>query len=448
MRFFPLFLLGLAPLVSLAADPVVTLKPDHPDFVYALDEKATWTVDVKEGDRTGLTAVPYVVKRDGLDPVAQGTLDLSAGPATITASRPEPGLLLAVVSSPEKPAPGAVVKPLGLSGVLVAPEKIAPALPAPGDFDAFWQEKLKELAAVPVNPVVEKGSLEGIKNTDGIDYYKVTLDNVRGTHVRGQLARPTMGDKFPAMLMLQFAGVYGLDKAQLAAQAREGWLVLNISAHDLPIDETPDFYKAQKDGALKDYIFQGSEDRETSYFLRMFLGDVRAAEYLASRPDWDGRILMVTGTSQGGMQSFVTAALFPGVTHLSVLVPAGCDIRSPLATPPRAFGWPYWISNWGPPGRDMEKVKTTAGYFDPAYFAARVKCPSLVAPGLIDDTARPTGILAAYNAIQSPAKELLLLPLSDHHGSGGAQGAYFSRFYAWKQAIKAGTPIPPRAPAN
>ena len=47
----------------------------------------------------------------------------------------------------------------------------------------------------------------------------------------------------------------------------------------------------------------------------------------------------------------------------------------------------------------MEKVKKTDGYFDAAYFAARIHCPCLIAPGLLDETARPTGVIAAYNAL-------------------------------------------------
>ncbi|WP_157895093.1 acetylxylan esterase [Verrucomicrobium sp. GAS474] len=420
-----------------AADPVLTVLPDHPTGVYALGEKVTWTVDVKSGERAGFNAVAYAVRKDGADKVAEGTVDLSAGPATITASRDEPGVLLAIFPNPDKTKPQA----LGVGGAVYAPEKIGPSLPAPDDFDAFWDAKLKDLAAVPINPVVEKGSLDGVKNTEGLDYYKVTLDNINGTHVQGHLARPTAGEKFPAMLMVQFAGVYPLDKAQLLAQARPGWLVLNIQAHDAPADGTVAFFEELKNGALKNYIYQGSDDRETSYFLRMLLGDVRAAEYLASRPDWDGKTLVVTGTSQGGLQSFAAAALDPKITHLMTLVPAGCDVYGPLATPARAFGWPYWLSNWGPRDRDPEKVKKTAGYFDPVYFAHRITCPALVAPGLIDDTARPAGILAAFNALQGP-KELVLLPLADHHGTGGSQGAYFTRFNAWKSAIQRGEPLP------
>ena len=57
-------------------------------------------------------------------------------------------------------------------------------------------------------------------------------------------------------------------------------------------------------------------------------------------PDWDGKTLIVTGASQGGLQSFATAALCPQVTEVLTMVPAGCDACAMLATPPRASSWP------------------------------------------------------------------------------------------------------------
>ena len=419
-----------------------SVKPDHESGIYGPNETVTWSVDIA-GDRTGLIALPYVVKADDQVEVGKGTIDLSAGPATITASRPDPGVLVTHIY----PMVKTNGLPIASGGAVISPEKIQPSAPAPDDFDDFWNAKLKELDAVPINPKVEKEDVSSVKNSEGVDYYKVTLDNIRGTHVQGQLARPTQGEKFPAMLMVQFAGVYPLNKDQVIAQAKPGWLALNISAHDLPIDETPAFYDNLKATTLKDYVYIGSDDRDTSYFLRMLLGCARAVDYLKTRPDWDGKTIMVTGTSQGGLQSFAAAALRPNdVNVLAVNVPAGADVYAPLATPPRAFGWPYWLSNWGPKDRDMKKVQTTAGYYDLIYFAQRIKASALVDCGLIDPAARPTGVIAAYNQIKTP-KQLLILPLSDHYGTGGAQMPFLTTFNKWKMALQKGEPLP-IPPAN
>lgn len=426
-----LLALCLGPLLA-SAEVKPTIKVDRASGVYAPGDTVTWTVSIDPDSSEPVPELTYKITKDGKALLSEGNIQFTRGVATLTESRADAGVLLAELSTPGKPLAVAV------SGAIYAPEKIRPAAPAPADFDAFWKSKLAELAKVPGNPVLEK--TPDAKNTPGIEYYKVTLDNIRGTKIRGQLARPAAAGKYPAILTVQYAGVYPLDQNVVVSDAKAGWLALNISAHDLPIDESPEFYKNLKDGALKNYIYLGSEDRETSYFLRMFLGCARAVDYLASHPDWDGKTLLVTGASQGGLQAFVAAGLNPKVTGVMANVPAGCDNYAPLAD--RAFGWPYWLSNWGPRDRDPEKVKTTAGYFDAINFAARVRVPALVAYGLNDTTSRPTGVAAAINALQGP-KEALIMPLADHHGSGGTQAAYFQRAAQWKKAVLAGETLPP-----
>ena len=408
--------------------PAVKAVPDRPDAKYATGEVATWTVS---GSSSG--PLTYEITKDGAEQVANGTIDLSAGAPKVSGSRQEPGaLVLRIFENGNQALPKAV------GGALFDCANIRISASPPPDFDEFWKAKLAELAAVPVNPVLEK--VDTPPGSEPVDYWKVTLDNIRRTHVRGQLARPQAEGKYPALLILQFAGVYPLKKTDVTLPAQQGWLVLNISAHDLPIDEPDGFYEEQKNGALKNYAYQGVEDRETSYFLRMFLGCVRAAEYLASRPDWDGRTLVVTGASQGGFQSFATAALFPKTSAMLVCVPAGCDLLGPEASPRRAFAWPYWDSNWGPK-RDLEKVRKVAPYFDAVNFASRVKCPSLIAVGLLDETSRPFGVISAFQAIKAP-KELLVLARSNHYGTDGAQQLYFKTAQEWKSDLAAGKPAP------
>ena len=123
----------------------------------------------------------------------------------------------------------------------------------------------------------------------------------------------------------------------------------------------------------------------------MYLSCYRAAEYLTTRPDWDGKTLVVQGGSQGGMQALVTAALHPKVTAALASVPAGCDMRGPDAG--RLPGWPMWYWNVG--DKDPAKVRRAREYFDVVNFAPRIKCPVLVGIGLIDEVCPPEGILAA-----------------------------------------------------
>jgi len=50
--------------------------------------------------------------------------------------------------------------------------------------------------------------------------------------------------------------------------AAKGWIALNVSPHDIPIDQPPDYYEQQLQTALKDYWTIGNDNRDTSYFLQ------------------------------------------------------------------------------------------------------------------------------------------------------------------------------------
>jgi cephalosporin-C deacetylase-like acetyl esterase len=265
------------------------------------------------------------------------------------------------------------------------------------------------------------------------------MNNIRGTHIYGQLARPAQSRKLPALLIVQWAGVYGLQQSWVTDRAAEGWLVLDIEPHDLPIDRPEAFYKEQQTrGPLHDYWRIGNDDRETSYYLRMYLSCYRAADYLAHRDDWDGRTLVVMGGSQGGMQALMTAGFYPKITAALAMVPAGCDMLGPVVG--RKGGWPQWYDNTE--GKDPAKVREASRYFDVANFAPRIKCPVLVGMGLIDETCPAEGILAAVNQIRSP-KEVVIIAGAEHGEINGSHRAYNQRCSdRWLPALRQGQPAP------
>ncbi len=120
----------------------------------------------------------------------------------------------------------------------------------------------------------------------------------------GYVAKPAKEGKFPAVIQLQYAGVYALNARGDAQRAAEGWLMINVDSHDkLPSDPAGNI--------PRNYATAGNTDREKSYFLNMYLRDTRALDYLLTRPDWDGKTLVLTGGSMGGQQSLVLAGLRP-----------------------------------------------------------------------------------------------------------------------------------------
>jgi cephalosporin-C deacetylase-like acetyl esterase len=422
MHLLPSWFLRLsAILLAVACIPAaeLTVVPDRADGVYRPGDQVTWTIAAKAGEAAP-TGLAYTVKSGGTVEVAKGTVAFSDGKATVSASSAQPGTLLLAIPHDGKQSFG---------GAAFAWERIEPSAPEPSDFDAFWTSKLAELAAVPADPRLEAVD----SGVPGVDLWKISMGNIRGSRIHGYLARPAKEGPCPAMLQVQYAGVYPLNKEWSVGPAKNGWMVLNILAHDLPVDQPKEFYAEQNDGPLKNYPIQGNDDRDTSYFLRMYLSCHRAADYLATRPDWNRTTLLVQGGSQGGLQAVVTAALHPAVTTLTANVPAGCDHTGALAR--REPGWPRWVNA---SGEKRTRQIAASGYYDVVNFARRVRCPALIGLGLVDTTCPPAGVFAMFNQIAAP-KRLILMPTADHMGP---HQPYYGAIWAWWNAAKDGKALP------
>ncbi len=146
------------------------------------------------------------------------------------------------------------------------------------------------------------------------------------------------------------------------------------------------------------------------YFRGMFLRLVRAIDFLAAQPEWDGRTLIVHGSSQGGAQSIVAAGLDPRVTFFAAGVPAMCDHTGVVVG--RVNGWPKLVPN-GSDGKPDAKVLQAARYYDAMNFATRAKAAGIMTVGFIDTTCPPTSVYAAYNAVHT-SKEIFNDPPSTH----------------------------------
>lgn len=423
-----LILAVLVTAASLQAQMVVW--PNRTNGVYQVGDTVHWTIEWKGSGKA--PSADYVFKSGGLKEVGHGELRFTNDVATLESRFSKPNTMLLGVKWQPASKSNRV-----WGGAVAAPYRIRPAAPPPANFRAFWKAQLKELKKVPLHPVLTKEA----SGVPGVDYWKITLDNINGTHIEGQLARPATGDKFPALFIPQWAGVYGLHKSWVTATAKSGWLTLNIEAHDIPIDKPPSYYRKLygPGGALHNYWDIGNQSPNTSYYLRMYLSCVQAVKYLKSRPDWNGKTIVVMGQSQGGQQTLMLAALCPkDITAALALVPADCDVLAPEVG--RASGFPNWYFNTA--GRNPKKVRATSRYFDPVNFAPMIKCPVLIALGLHDQLAPPSSVLAAVNEIKAP-KQVIILPRSGHEDVNGSQEAFFHRaYYDWLPALKDGKPAP------
>jgi cephalosporin-C deacetylase-like acetyl esterase len=399
-----------APLSGLAQRPVISQQlaftPYHPNGIYEVGETVGWTVS--PGPTTPTYAYKWTIRRNNAVVLKEGKLDLTSGKDKIEIEADQPEMIYVAVEAyanldapksdtagPSNFVGGNTGRNNGLYavGAAVSPSKIGLSTPRPDDFDAFWESKLAAQAKIPINPVLTPVDTD----VPGVEMNMFVLDAL-GSKTHGYIAKPAREGKFPALIQLQYAGVYALNAHADAQRAADGWLMINVDSHD----KSP----ADPSGNVpRNYQTIGNTDREKSYFLNMYLRDSRALDYLLTRPDWDGKKIVLTGGSMGGQQSFALAGLRPEkVTAVLVCVPAGADTNGDLHG--RKAGYPNWPSN------NPDAMKT-ALYFDTVNFTSRIKSPVFAGMGFIDTISPPAGVWTALNQISSP-KEPLAMIESEH----------------------------------
>lgn len=377
---------------------------DKPEAVYGLDEPVTFVIRLT-ADRV---PVPQAVVRWQITTetgtVQTGTAPLSDGEARVTARRRDPGFirLEATVSGPQGEVAAA-------AAAAVAPEQITAARPAPDDFDAFWAEQKAALSAVPLEWALTPVA-PGAAGVEAFDVQVAAL----GAPVSGYLARPAGAEpgSLPAIITFQGAGVGGGWLGTAVEWAREGFLALNINAHGIPNGQPAAYYTELAEGPLREYWLIGRESRDTFYFKGMFLRVVRAIDFIAAQPEWDGRTLVLYGTSQGGAQALAGAGLDGRVTLVVAGVTAMADLNGWLKN--RPMGWP----NMGPhfahmPPAQAVRILETLRYFDVVHFAARTAADAFFTVGFLDDTCPPWTVYAAYNAL--PGRKAIYNDLDAGH---------------------------------
>lgn len=415
VRLRPFLALPVAALVSTAnytlaqenppAALVLSVVADRPEAVYHAGDTVTFNIEVANGGRPAPgREIDWVLSMDGVAPERKGraTLD-AAGRASVTGSLDEPGFLQCKVTLKDDARSQTV-----LAGAAVDPEKIAPSMPRPADFDAFWDAQKKRLAAVPTNARLTP--VPAPADRPGIECFDLQADCI-GAPVSGYYSRP-IGAKprsHPARLCVDGAGVRSTDLLSSARWAQKGVISLAINAHGIPNGQPREFYAELEKGALKNYRVEGRESRDTYYFLGMFLRVQRALDFLASQPEWDGRILIIEGGSQGGAQAMAGAALDPRVTFYTAMVTAMCDHTGMVAG--RVAGWPKVVPVKD--GSPDPAVLETSRYFDMVNFAPRIKARGYFWVGFVDVTCPPTGVYAAYNQLTAP-KEMVHAIASGH----------------------------------
>jgi cephalosporin-C deacetylase-like acetyl esterase len=405
--FLPLLLLALHSVSSPAQTRDTAVKlvvtPDHADWRYHLGDSAHFQVSLLRSGKPIVHAPVRVdIAQERMKPMRQDTVDLSRGSRTFAGTLTAPGFLRATAT--------AVVDGVTYTQRATAafdPEKITPTTTMPSDFLAFWQKAIEDARRVPLQPVMTRLPE---RSTPEVDVYHVSFQNQRvGSRLYGMLSVPTKPGKYPAILVVPGAGVRPYFPS--VAKARQGVIHLVIGIHGIPVDRDSLLYNELRATALQGYWTYGIEDRDSYYYKRVFVGVVRAGDFIFGLPQFDGVNYVVEGESQGGGLAIIAGAIDPRVKGISSSFPALADHFGYLQG--RAGGWPHIFADTTHMRAKPEKMETLR-YYDVVNFARLLRVPGIYAWGFNDTTVPPTSAFAAYNVITAP-KELIIVKETGHY---------------------------------
>ncbi len=368
----------------------IVIAPDHTDWTYKVDENVKFQIAVMKNSHLLSNVNVYLeIGPDKMAPRNTKTLQLEKGQITVDGGTMKvPGFLRCKVTVSYEGE-----KYEGVATAAFDSQKIKPETTMPDDFVQFWDTARSESKKIPLDPQI---MLLPDKCTNLVNVYHVGIQNSRiNQRVYGILCIPKANGKYPAVLEVPGAGVreYTGD-IELAAS---GVITFQIGIHGIPVNLDPEIYKGLASSSLMRYWSFNLDNKDEYYYKRVILGCLKSLDFITALPEYDGKNLAVTGGSQGGALSIMTAGLDRRIKCLYSFYPALCDHLGYLNG--KAGGWPHMFIN--PKSATKERIETSR-YYDTVNFAKLIKVPGYYLFGYNDTTCPPTACCAAFNSISAP----------------------------------------------
>lgn len=291
-----------------------------------------------------------------------------------------------------------VARQITASNLGCNPEAIVSPTSKEADFDAFWDETLKELAAVEPEYkfTLLKEYSDEVRNT-----YRVDMKSLGGESICAILIEPKADGKYPAFIT--YLG-YGSKVWYPGKGGTQDRVELRLCIRNQSLN--------RKDGEKDDWCVRGLADKYTYYYRGAFSDAVRGVDCILSREKVDSARFYAHGESQGGALTLVAASLDHRIKGIVPSAPFLSDYPDYF----KLADWP------GSPivkeaerlGMSEEEMHKVLSYFDVKNFTDRISCPVLMGIGLQDPVCPPHTNFAGYNNIRSE-KRWICYPFSGHN---------------------------------
>ena len=267
------------------------------------------------------------------------------------------------------------------------------ATPKPADFEAFWQARMAEADAVPLDYTVTQA--KEVPSWDSCDFLDLWFTGMAGARIYAKYLRPH-SDK-PVPLVLQFHGYPGASRSFAEQASFAGYSV-----------DTGGFLGTTVSG----HIVAGLDGlAEGMYYVRLHQNIRILCRIVRQLQEIDLRRVFVNGGSQGGGLGLACCALNPGlINRAAILYPFLSDFKLvwDLGADEIAYeGIRYYARWFDADEHQQDRWFRQLGYIDSKNFATLVQCPVLFGTGLEDVICPPQTQCAVYNNLHCKKKRYL-----------------------------------------
>ena len=275
-----------------------------------------------------------------------------------------------------------------------------------GDFNEFWDERIKEANNSNLEFSIEKSE---INNFENIDFYILKFKGVNGEKMSAKYLKLKSEKKTP--LILQFHGYPGSSRGwfEQSSFAGLGFSVLaldNNGQGGKSIDNS-----SYKGTTVAGHIVLGLDgEPKDMYYTKLFQNTIMIYRIAKSLEGVDSENIYVNGASQGGGLAIACAALNPEIKKCGVLYPFLSDYKRvfDMDLDTIAYEGLRYYSKWFAATLEEEKkMFLKLSYVDVSNLARRVKAKVIMGTGLIDTICPPSTQFAIYNNLNTKKEHFL-----------------------------------------
>jgi cephalosporin-C deacetylase len=298
--------------------------------------------------------------------------------------------------------------------------------PRPADFDAYWDDALKEMQGIDPDVKLVRSEFQ----SPVAECFDLYYTGVRGARIHAKYLRPKdRPGPHPAVLMFHgYSGNSG-DWSEKLNYVASGFSVAALDCRGQGgfSEDTGGI----KGNTLRGHIIRGLDDNPANLLFRhIFLDTAQLASIVMNMPEVDAKRVAATGGSQGGGLTVACAALEPRIKKLAPVFPFLSDYKRVWDMDLAADAYDElrsFFRSFDPLHEKEDEIFTKLGYIDIQNLAGRIKGEVLFFTGLMDKICPPSTQFAAYNKIKS-SKRLKIYPDFSHEFLPGANDYIYEFF--------------------